>query len=75
MYVDIKDGVCRTCEGQLEIIDVDDVSMTVQCMGECGDCYDVETDAFGDGCLKYYVPLMANRLFGEVRDGSNRDPA
>jgi len=60
MLVDLKDGSCRSCNGQLEITDVDDVSMTVVCL-ECSDSYDVETDAFGDGCMTYYFPLMAQR--------------
>ncbi len=31
----------------------------------CGDTYDVETDAFGDGCVKYYFPYMLARQEGE----------
>lgn len=27
----------------------------------CGDTYDVESDAFGDGCVKYYFPYMLAR--------------
>lgn len=61
MRVDPKDGVCRSCGGTLEITDADDATMTVECE-ECGDSYLVETDAFGDGCMTYYVPFMANRL-------------
>ena len=60
MLVDLKDGSCRSCNGQLEITDVDDVSMSVTCL-ECHDSYDVETDAFRDGCMTYYFPLMAQR--------------
>ena len=71
MLVKKEDGVCRTCGGQLEIIDFDDVSLSVQC--ECGDEYDVETDAFGDGCVTYYFSLMAQRLSTEDRYGSDRD--
>ena len=56
MQVDRKDGTCRTCQGELTIIDADDVTMTVEC-NECGDTYDVETDAFGDGCVLSVVPL------------------
>lgn len=61
MHVDPKDGTCRSCNGELAIIDADDVTMTVVC-DECGDTYDVETDAFGDGCVTYYIPFMAARL-------------
>ena len=35
----------------------------------CGDTYDVETDAFGDGCVKYYIPYMAARLEEEEGGG------
>jgi hypothetical protein len=28
----------------------------------CGDSYDVETDAFGDGCMTYYLGAMAERM-------------
>ncbi|MBN1875000.1 MAG: hypothetical protein JXA33_12280 [Anaerolineae bacterium] len=50
MRVDPKDGVCRSCKGELEIIDADDATMTV------------ETDAFGDGCVIYYVGFMAQQM-------------
>ena len=64
MQVDPQDGVCRSCKGTLEIIDADDATMTVECI-ECGDSYQVETDAFGDGCMTYYVGFMAKREGGE----------
>jgi hypothetical protein len=28
----------------------------------CGDCYPVEPDAFGDGCMTYYVGVMAAKM-------------
>jgi hypothetical protein len=59
MKVDLKDGVCRSCGGELEITGVDDATMGVECQ-ECGDAYDVEPDAFGDGCMTYYVEFLAN---------------
>jgi hypothetical protein len=31
----------------------------------CGDTYLVEPDAFGDGCMTYYVGFLARRLAGE----------
>jgi len=69
MRVDREDGMCRSCKtGTLTIIDADDVTMTVEC-DECGDTYDVETDAFGDGCMKYYFPYMAARLEEEEEGG------
>ena len=55
-----------------EIVEVDDVPLTVQCVGECGDSYDVETDALGDGCVTY-VALMAQRLSHLDRDGFERE--
>jgi hypothetical protein len=56
MRVDPKDGVCRSCGGELEIVDVDDATMTVEC--QCGDTYVVEPDAFNDGCMTYYVGFL-----------------
>jgi hypothetical protein len=64
VIVNLSDGVCRTCGGQLEIIDFDDASMAVVCC-ECADCYDVEPDAFGDGCMSYYFPLLASRVLAD----------
>ncbi len=60
MKVNPEDGVCRSCGGQLTIIDADDATMTVECE-ECGDTYAVEPDAFGDGCMTYYAEFMASR--------------
>ena len=71
MFVDKRDGVCRSCEGELEITDSDDISLNVVCV-DCGDTYEVETDAFGDGCMKYYFPLQVAKL-GEASDGSEPD--
>ena len=63
MLVDLKDGRCRSCDSQLEIVGVDDISMEVRCT-ECDESYSVETDAFGDGCMTYYVGFMAERMEG-----------
>lgn len=61
MRVDPADGVCRSCGGELEITDADDATMLVECQNpECGDAYEVEPDAFGDGCMIYWVPFMAS---------------
>lgn len=62
MRVDPHDGACRSCGGPLDILDFDDCSMNVAC-ADCGDNYDVETDAFNDGCVTYYYPLVAERMF------------
>lgn len=60
MLVDQKDGRCRSCSDPLRIIDADDATMTVECTS-CGDTYLVEPDAFGDGCMTYYVGFLAQR--------------
>ena len=60
MLVNPTDGNCYECEGQFEVIDADDCSMTVQCV-ECGESFTVEPDAFGDGCVEYYIPYMTER--------------
>ena len=59
MRVNTRDGTCRSCGGELTIIDADDATMTVEC--ECGDSYLVEPDAFGDGCMTYYVGFLTQR--------------
>jgi hypothetical protein len=69
-----EDGICRSCGGHLQIVDFDDVSLTVTCL-ECADGYEVETDAFGDGCLTYYFLLMAERVLREECDEFDRDAA
>ena len=61
MRVNPNDGTCRECGGELEIIDADDATMTVQCI-DCDDSYLVEPDAFGDGCMTYYVGFLAEQM-------------
>ena len=58
MLVDLSDGKCRSCNGQLEITGADDATMDVECT-ECGDAYTVEPDAFNDGAIKYWLQVMA----------------
>ncbi len=59
MRVDPADGCCRSCNGELQVIDADDATMTVECLnGACRDSYAVEPDAFGDGAMTYYVGFM-----------------
>jgi hypothetical protein len=58
MLVDLKDGYCRTCGGQLDITGADDATMNVACT-DCGDNYTVETDAFNDGGITYWPQVMA----------------
>lgn len=62
ILVERQDGYCRTCGGQLEITGADDISLQVECT-ECGDSYQVETDAFNDGGITYWPAAMAE--FGE----------
>ena len=63
IVVDRKDGRCRACGGTLEVVDADDATMTVECQEEgCGEVYPVEPDAFGDGCMVYYVGFMRERM-------------
>ena len=63
MKVDLRNGRCRSCGSQLDIVDADDATMSVECI-ECGDSYEVETDAFGDGCMTYYPAIMAKKMEG-----------
>jgi transcription elongation factor Elf1 len=60
MRVNRADGRCRECGGSLDIVDVSDATLTVQC-DECGESYEVEPDAFGDGCMLYHVEMMAQK--------------
>lgn len=62
MLVELEDGKCRSCGGQLEIVGADDVTLSVECIGY-GDGYEVETDAFNDGGIKYWPEAMVE--FGE----------
>lgn len=65
MRVDPRDGRCRDCGGQLEIVETDDATMTVECQNEeCYACYAVEPDAFGDGCMIYFFGILAEKLAG-----------
>lgn len=66
MDVNPAHGKCRTCSGHLIVVDADDATMTVECT-ECDESYLVEPDAFGDGCMMYYVPFLASR------EGQNRE--
>jgi uncharacterized Zn finger protein len=61
MRVDPRDGRCRECGGQLEIVDALDDVLTVRCES-CGEIYDAETDAFHDGGMMYYVDFLAEQM-------------
>ncbi len=60
MKVELKDGRCRSCRGQLVIVHVDDLFMEVLCE-DCNDSYHVQPDAFGDGAMVYFLDMMAAR--------------
>lgn len=62
MLVELEDGRCRSCEGQLEVTGADDATLDVECT-ECGDGYTVEPDAFNDGGIAYWPEAMVE--FGE----------
>ena len=63
MRVNPKDGWCRSCDGELDIVGVTDATMEVTCQ-KCGDEYEVETDAFNDGGMTYYVGFLSRQLHG-----------
>jgi uncharacterized Zn finger protein len=63
MLVELKDGRCPSCGGQLEVTGADDATLDVECT-ECGDSYTVEPDAFKDGGIVYWPQAMAK--FGEA---------
>lgn len=67
MRVNARDGTCRSCGGELTIIDADDATMTVECA--CGEAYQVEPDAFGDGCMTYYVGFLTQREASDDEEG------
>lgn len=60
MLVELNDGTCRSCGGQLEITGVDDATMDIECTA-CGDEYTVEPDAFNDGGIVYWPQVMADQ--------------
>lgn len=62
MRVDLSDGCCRTCGYILEVIDANEATMIVRCLG-CKTCYHVEPDAFGeDSVEKYYTAVLVSKL-------------
>ena len=58
MLVDLEDGKCPSCGGQLEIVGADDATLDAECT-ECGEFLHVEPDAFNDGGIKYWPHAMA----------------
>lgn len=69
MEVDPRDGCCRSCGGTLKITAVDDATMTVECQEpDCNESYLVEPDAFGDGCMTYYLGVIEEKLLASEDD-------
>ncbi|MEZ6055454.1 MAG: hypothetical protein R3C01_01995 [Planctomycetaceae bacterium] len=64
ILVNLEDGVCRSCGGQLAVVGANDCSIEVECQNEeCSDCYPLEPDALNDGGIDYWPRAMAE--FGE----------
>jgi hypothetical protein len=59
-----RTGAVAVAGGVLEITDADDATVLVECT-ECGETYLVEPDAFGDGCMTYYVEVMIRKEEGD----------
>jgi hypothetical protein len=58
IHVDLKDGSCACCGGQMVVTGADDATMDVECT-ECGDTHTVEPDFFRDGGVVYWPQAMA----------------
>lgn len=58
MLVELADGCCVECGGQMEISDADDCSLDAECT-ECGSGVHVEIDFFNDGGVIYWPAMMA----------------
>lgn len=58
MFVDLTSERCRTCGGQLALCAADDALLTVVCL-ECGDGYDLESNALHDESLVVEPPTLA----------------
>ena len=76
MQVERRDGKCRDCGGTLNIVAVDDATMTVECQ-DCGVSYLVEPDAIGDDAFVYFFECLNTRETAdrkEVEHGSASHP-
>ena len=56
--IDREDGTCPECGGSLEIIEVDDATMSVEC--EAGHISELEHDAFDAG-FDYVLDFLSRR--------------
>jgi len=61
LAVDPDDCACAECGGSLEVTDVDDVTMSVEC--ENGHAYELEHDAFDEG-FDYVLEFLSRRDLG-----------
>lgn len=59
--IDREDCTCSECGGSLELIDVDDSTMSVEC--EAGHCAELEHDAFDAG-FDYVLEFLSRRGSG-----------
>ena len=75
MNINPTDGRCRSCGGELRIIDATDATLLVLCT-KCDEEYEVETDAFKDGGVIYYPAFMAAKLRSRqaVREEAKEKP-
>jgi hypothetical protein len=75
MKIDPQDGTCRSCGGELLVIDADESTMTVQCQNpNCQEVYLVEPDAFGDGAMTYYVGFFTGHSRKTAEHRENEPP-
>jgi hypothetical protein len=63
VLIDPKDGCCPGCSGTLELVGVDEGTMTVECRDGCGALLEMEHDAVGGG-RDYVLRFLARRGWG-----------
>jgi hypothetical protein len=59
--IDRSDCTCGECGGSLEVVEIDDATMSVEC--EHGHAYDLEHDAFEAG-FDYVLEFLSRRCRG-----------
>jgi hypothetical protein len=60
VIIDPDDGTCTECRGTLEVTEVDDATMSVECQ-DCGHCCELEHDAFDGAAADYVLAFLARR--------------
>lgn len=63
VIIDPEDGCCPACSGTLELVDVDEGTMTVECRDGCGALLEMEHDALRGG-RNYVQDFLARRGWG-----------